>query len=147
MMGTTRNGSESSSLGRAQAILKPLLPLNVEAYLFSPVRGEEERNAKRRQERRSPMTPSQEKRKRKSGAAVVGVFLRDAGPDSAHNKEHNEPTRSVPGFLVAYSATQRLMMGLPWAAADQKSEEAEVIKALVHYHLFDREDFGACTRG
>lgn len=30
---------------RAQAILKPFLPLNVEAHVFSPIRSEEERNA------------------------------------------------------------------------------------------------------
>jgi integrase len=51
---------------KAQAILKPFLPLNVEAHIFSPVRGEEERNTKRRQERKTPMTPSQAKRERKA---------------------------------------------------------------------------------
>jgi integrase len=51
---------------RAQEIIKPFLPLNVEAHVFSPIRREEERNAKRRQERKSPMTPSQAKRKCKA---------------------------------------------------------------------------------
>jgi integrase len=51
---------------RAQEIIKPFLPLNVEAHVFSPIRSEEERNSKRRQERKSPMTPSQAKRKRKA---------------------------------------------------------------------------------
>jgi len=50
---------------RAQAIIKPFLPLNVEAPVFSPNCSEEARNAHRRQERKSPMTPSQAKRKRK----------------------------------------------------------------------------------
>jgi integrase len=37
----------------------------VEDYLFSPKQAEEERNAERRQNRKSPMTPSQAKRKAK----------------------------------------------------------------------------------
>jgi integrase len=48
---------------RAQALLKPYLTLNVTDYLFSPIRSEQARNADRRQRRRSPMTPSQAKRK------------------------------------------------------------------------------------
>jgi integrase len=51
---------------RAQTVLKPFLPLNVEAHVFSPLHGEEERNALRRRERKSPMTPSQARRKRKA---------------------------------------------------------------------------------
>jgi integrase len=51
---------------KAQAILKPFLPSDKELYIFSPSRSEEARNAERRQERRSPMTPSQAKRKRKT---------------------------------------------------------------------------------
>jgi integrase len=43
---------------RAQAIIKPLLPLNVEAYLFSPSRSEEERNKQRRGARKTPQWPS-----------------------------------------------------------------------------------------
>jgi len=48
---------------RAQALLKPYLTLSVTDYLFSPIRSEQARNATRRQERRSPMTPSQARRK------------------------------------------------------------------------------------
>jgi integrase len=43
---------------RAQAIIKPLLPLNVEAHVFSPARSEEERNKKRHQARKTPPWPS-----------------------------------------------------------------------------------------
>jgi hypothetical protein len=43
---------------RAQAILRPLLPLNVEAHVFSPSRSEEERNRKRRDARKTPHWPS-----------------------------------------------------------------------------------------
>ncbi len=50
---------------KAQAILKPFLTEDGEAYLFSPIRSESERNAERRQQRKSPMTPSQAQRKPK----------------------------------------------------------------------------------
>jgi integrase len=42
----------------AQAIIKPLLPLNLEAHVFSPARSEEERNKKRREARKTPPWPS-----------------------------------------------------------------------------------------
>ena len=44
---------------RAQALLTPFLTPDPERYLFSPADAEADRNAARRQERRSPMTPSQ----------------------------------------------------------------------------------------
>jgi len=50
---------------RAQELLSPWLLRAAEAYCFSPQEAEEERNAVRRQNRRSPMTPSQSRRKRK----------------------------------------------------------------------------------
>src|SRR5207249_591897 len=43
---------------RAQAIIKPLLPLNISAHVFSPMRSEKERNAKRRDVRQTPRWPS-----------------------------------------------------------------------------------------
>jgi integrase len=51
---------------RAQEVVKPWLPLAVDAFIFRPAVSEELRNARRRQERRSPMTPSQAKRQRKA---------------------------------------------------------------------------------
>ena len=48
---------------RAQAILKPFLSLSTTAYLFSPRAAEEWRNDKRARDRKTPMTPSQAKRK------------------------------------------------------------------------------------
>ena len=50
---------------RCQAILRPFLKADPDAYLFSPRDAEAERNAQRRAQRRSPMTPSQAKRRRK----------------------------------------------------------------------------------
>jgi integrase len=51
---------------RAQAVIRPWLPLAVDAHVFRPAVSEELRDAKRRQERQSPMTPSQAARKRKA---------------------------------------------------------------------------------
>lgn len=50
---------------RAQEILTPWLLRAAESYCFSPAEAEEERNASRRQNRKSPMTPSQARRKKK----------------------------------------------------------------------------------
>lgn len=51
---------------KAQILIKPYLQLNTQAYLFSPALAEAERNAQRRVQRKTPMTPSQRKRQRKA---------------------------------------------------------------------------------
>jgi integrase len=48
---------------KAQSIVREHLTLDTQAFLFSPRRAEGERNAKRRRDRQSPMTPSQARRK------------------------------------------------------------------------------------
>ena len=50
---------------KAQAVLRPFLKADPDAYLFSPSEAEEARRAARRLQRKSPMTPSQAKRQRK----------------------------------------------------------------------------------
>jgi len=50
---------------KAQELVQPWLKNNLTAYLFSPIEAEQERQAKRRANRKSPMTPSQTKRKLK----------------------------------------------------------------------------------
>jgi integrase len=50
---------------RARKILRPWLRTDVGAFLFQPREATEERNAKRRAKRRSPMTPSQRARRPK----------------------------------------------------------------------------------
>ncbi len=50
---------------KAQEVLRPFLTLDTQAYLFSPRRALEEINSRRRQERKTPMTPSQKARQRK----------------------------------------------------------------------------------
>jgi integrase len=48
---------------RAQVILQPYLTAAPTNYVFSPIRSEEARNERRKQLRRSPLTPSQAARK------------------------------------------------------------------------------------
>jgi integrase len=50
---------------RAQEIVKPWLKTDLQANLFCPADAEEARNAERRRNRQSPMTPSQATRERK----------------------------------------------------------------------------------
>jgi len=50
---------------KAQAILKGFLREELNAYLFSPQKAQEERNAERKAERVTPITPSQASRQRK----------------------------------------------------------------------------------
>ncbi|GAF84232.1 unnamed protein product [marine sediment metagenome] len=50
----------------AQKILRPFLKFDADAYLFSPVEAQKERNEERRRNRESPMTPSQSRRTPKS---------------------------------------------------------------------------------
>jgi len=50
---------------RCQAILKPFMMTAAMGYLLSPIRSEAERNERRKELRKSPMTPSQAKRKPK----------------------------------------------------------------------------------
>jgi integrase len=50
---------------RAQEVIRPFLTLDTQAYLFSPRAAMEDRNADRRRNRKTPMTPSQAARTRK----------------------------------------------------------------------------------
>ena len=50
---------------KAQNVLRPYLLRDKQAYCFAPAESEKERNAQRRENRRSPMTPSQAKRRPK----------------------------------------------------------------------------------
>ena len=51
---------------RGQEVLRPWLRLNVTEYLFQPCEAVAARNEERRQRRKTPMTPSQARRCRKS---------------------------------------------------------------------------------
>jgi integrase len=59
-----RDHSRQVPIGpKAQAVIKQFTTLNPADYLFSPRRAEERRHALRREQRKSPMTPSQALRK------------------------------------------------------------------------------------
>jgi len=51
---------------KTQQVIEPFLDRDAEVFLFSPREAEDWRNAQRRKHRRSPMTPSQAKRKPKT---------------------------------------------------------------------------------
>ena len=51
---------------KAQEIIKPFLRSAPSAYLFSSAESEEQRNTQRRRMRKSPITPSQARRKRRT---------------------------------------------------------------------------------
>ena len=51
---------------KAQALIQPFLTADRERYLFSPQNAEADRNAARRENRQSPMTPSQAARQSKA---------------------------------------------------------------------------------
>jgi integrase len=53
---------------KSQEILRPWLPADPETYVFAPRRSEELRNAERKANRKSPMTPSQAARRPKGRA-------------------------------------------------------------------------------
>lgn len=55
---------------QAQAVIRPFLKADTTAFLFSPAEARAEFDAKRRENRRSPMTPSQKARKPKASPAV-----------------------------------------------------------------------------
>ncbi|MFM9966129.1 MAG: tyrosine-type recombinase/integrase [Planctomycetaceae bacterium] len=63
-----------------QAVLRPYLARDAEAYCFSPAESEAERNADRRANRKSPMTPSQAARqaKQKPQRAPSDRYAKDA---------------------------------------------------------------------
>jgi integrase len=54
---------------QGQAVLKPWLRLNLHEYLFQPKEAEAQRDAERRANRQTPLTPSQAKRRPKPKAA------------------------------------------------------------------------------
>lgn len=62
---------------RAQSVIRPFLNSDLTAFLFSPGDAEAARNAERRRNRKSPMTPSQEARKPR-GRRFNDFYTKDA---------------------------------------------------------------------
>ena len=72
---------------KAQALIRPWLRTELEAYLFQPTEAEAIRNAKRRHDRKSPMTLSQAARRpKKNRAKCFSIFCTMSGlpGDSCH---------------------------------------------------------------
>jgi integrase len=90
---------------RGQEVIRPFLKLDTRACLFSPREAMEEIRARRRQERKTPMTPSQRKRSRKlkpkrapGDRYSVGAYdhaIR-AAIDAANRAAACEPCKEVP---------------------------------------------------
>jgi len=85
---------------RAQALLTPFLTPDPERYLFSPADAEADRNAARRQERRSPMTPSQPAR-----------------------TPHADPARPPGEYYERTSYARTITRALQWANRTTESQE------------------------
>jgi site-specific recombinase XerD len=89
---------------QAQQVLSPFLDRPTTAFLFSPREAEQWRHARRRQERQTPLTPSQTKRRAKAkpkrakrdhydtgsyrGAIEYGIRKANLGRDEAETTPH-----------------------------------------------------------
>ena len=88
---------------RAQRVLHPWLDAPPEALIFSPGQAEARRNAERRKARKTPMTPSQAKRRpkedRKRPPATAtrrpAIDVRSTGPASWPRSRSGRPTSSA----------------------------------------------------
>jgi integrase len=94
---------------KAQAVLAPWLLRDAEAFCFSPREAEADRNAERRANRKTPMTPSQAKRRPRAKprrakrdrydvasyrrAIKYGIKLAEVPPWHPHQLRHNYATR------------------------------------------------------
>jgi integrase len=128
---------------RAQTILRPWLRTELDAYLFSPRRVMEEKNARRRRDRQTPMTPSQKARKRKQNPrktpgerysansythAIATACNRAGVPRwSANRLRHNAATRlrREHGLDVA-----RVILGHSSPAVTEVYAEVDHVKAM-----------------
>lgn len=128
---------------RAQAVLKPWLRADRSVYLFSPAEAQEERRAGRRRDRRSPITPSQQARKRKPKpartprerydtnsyrhAVIAGCRKAKIDPWHPNQLRHNAATwlRKEFGLDVA-----RVILGHSSSAVTEVYAEVDREKAL-----------------
>jgi integrase len=134
---------------RCQAILKPFLARAKMGYLFSPIRSEEARNAERKANRKTPMTPSQRQRKPKGRPHApfrdhydVASYRRairraclKAGitPWGPHRLRHNTATMLRRQYDIEASSTVLGHAGLQVTAiyAEQDRERARCVMSEV----------------
>lgn len=128
---------------KAQAILKPYLKLDTQAFLFSPREAMALRNAERRRNRRTPLTPSQIGRQPKSNpkrcpgecytvsayAHAVEKACRKAGVPHwhPHQLRHNAATYLRKEFGVELA---RIILGHKTAFTTEIYAEADRQKAI-----------------
>jgi len=128
---------------RAQEVLRPWLLRPQEAFCFSPWEAEAERNAIRRQNRKTPMTPSQAKRKPKKNsrrakrdaydvfsyrrAIKYGIALAKVPPWHPHQLRHNCATRMRREFSLDVA---QIILGHRTAEVTQIYAEADRAKAI-----------------
>lgn len=124
---------------KAQKVLRPYLKADLQAYLFSPKEALEARSAKRRAERRTPMTPSQRARRRKvrprkhpgshfttqSYGRVIAAACRKAGIAAwfPHMLRHTAATQIRAEFGVELS---RIILGHASLRATEVYAEADL---------------------
>ena len=94
-----------------QAVLRPFLDRDAEAYCFSPAESEAERNAERKANRRSPMTPSQAARRPKTD--------RQREPRTRYDKN---------GYCRAIVRACRLAEVEPWSPNQLRHTRATAIR-------------------
>ena len=127
---------------KAQAILRPFLKSDLTSYLFSPADAMKEHNALRKTNRKSPMTPSQAKRKRKKKprkmpgnhytkdsyrTAIQRACDRAGIPHWSPNQlRHNAATRLRKEFGIEAA---RVVLGHSSAAVTEIYAEVDKLKA------------------
>lgn len=128
---------------KAQEILAPWLLRPSEAFCFSPAEAEAERNALRRQNRQSPMTPSQAKRKAKASpkrpkrerydvdsyrhAVRYGIKRAKVPSWHPHQLRHNCATRMRREFGLDVA---QIILGHRTADVTQLYAEVDRLKAI-----------------
>ena len=129
---------------QAQAVLKPWLRTDLSAYLFSPREAMEEYRAKLRENRKTPMTPSQKARTRKRkprkepgerydtgsyGHAIKYGCKRACVPNwHPHQLRHNAATRLRKEFGLDVA---RVILGHSSPAVTEVYAEVDREKAMV----------------
>jgi integrase len=132
---------------KAQEILKPFMSRRADMFLFSPAEAEAERNAERRKNRKSPMTPSQAARKPK---AKPGRAKRDRYDTDSYRRaidyavkmanKNRKPDEQIPNWyplqLRHTRATEvRKSYGLDGAQAALGHKNADVTQVYAEKNL------------
>lgn len=118
---TEHHGKERSVfIGQeGQELLRPYLNRDPDSYCFSPIESEAERNAKRRANRKSPMTPSQ------SARVPKGRVLKDRFTDDTYNRAIRRACELAFGMPMELRDVRRSIRKLE---EDQRESESKRLK-------------------